>query len=237
MEGLIERLEPFAPPGTGAVRLGDAEAVEPAEDDDVAERLRGAVTALGRLERELSELRARLELSEARSDALEARILDVRSVERRIAAAVHGLRLVLAPGDEASAFVRWLESRGRGARANLVLAAAPIELGDLLRESLFTRAETTVLTSATLTTRRRFDFLRGRLGIAPDVLAEAETEVEVTEDIVLSPFDFQSQSLLAVPSDLPEAGPAAHGFDEATATVLEECAEISAGGVFALFTS
>ena len=237
VEGLVERLEPFAPPGAGAVRLGDAEAVEPAEDDDVAERLRGAVTALGRLERELSELRARLELSETLSEPLEGRILDLRSVERRIAASVHGLRLVLAPGDEASAFVRWLESRGRGPRANLVLAAAPIELGELLRESLFTRAETTVLTSATLTTRRRFDFLRDRLGIGPDALAQAEEEVEITEHIVLSPFDFRSQALLAVPTDLPEAGPGAHGFDEATAVVLEEFAAITDGGGFALLTS
>jgi ATP-dependent DNA helicase DinG len=241
VEGLVEHLEPWVPPGEGPVRLGPEGAGEPAEQDTVRERLRGSVSALGALEREVSELRARLELSEALSETLEGRILDLRAVERRLAAAVHGLRLVLAPGEEASAFVRWLESRGRGKRTNLVLAAAPIELGTLLRDSLFTRAETTVLTSATLTTRQSFDFLRSRLGIAADVLAEVEAEVEVNEGIVQSPFDFSEQALLAIPTDLPSASPGAegvpHGLDGATAGVLTDFAAITDGGLFALFTS
>ena len=237
----MERLEPFAPEGEGAVRLGEQGAGEPAENEAVGERLRGSISALGSLEREVAELRSRLELSEALSEALEGRILDLRSVERRLAASVHGLRLVLAPGEEGAAFVRWLESRGRGRRANLVMAAAPIELGELLRESLFTRAETVVLTSATLTTRKRFDFLRGRLGIGRDVLELSDEEVEVTEDIVMSPFDFTDQAMLVIPTDLPaprqggpEAGP---GFDDATTDVLAAFAQITNGGLFALFTS
>jgi ATP-dependent DNA helicase DinG len=133
------------------------------------------------------------------------------------------------------------------------MAAAPIELGELLRDSLFTRAETAVMTSATLTTRKRFDFLRGRLGISRDELEKAEVDVEVREDIMLSPFDFESQSLLAIPTDLPSAsapggscqapGPGGHGgggyvgFDGATAQVLTDFAHITDGGLFALFTS
>ena len=238
IEGLVERLEPFAPPGEGAIRLGEAGAGEPAADETVGERLRGSLSALGHLEREVAELRARLELSESLSESLEGRILDLRSVERRLAASVHGLRLVLAPGEDAAAFVRWLESRGRGRRVNLVLAAAPIELGELLRDSLFTRVETAVLTSATLTTRKRFDFLRGRLGIARDELERLDAEVEVKEDILLSPFDFAEQALLAIPTDLPSPGPGEPGgFDAATAAVLGDFAEITGGGLFALFTS
>ncbi|KPJ74669.1 MAG: hypothetical protein AMS19_15080 [Gemmatimonas sp. SG8_23] len=237
VEGLVERLEPFAPPGEGPVRLGEAGAGEPADDVEVSERLRGSIGALGKLERELAELRARLELSETLAEALEGRILDLRSVERRIAASVHGLRLVLAPGEDEAAFVRWLEARGRGRRANLVMAAAPIELGGLLRDSLFSRAETSVLTSATLTTRRSFGFLRGRLGIAQEELDASDGELEVTEDIVPSPFDFRDQSLLVVPTDLPEAGQGGGAFDEATANVLSDFTNITDGGIFALFTS
>ena len=237
VEGLVERLEPLAPPGEGAIRLGEQGRGEPATSEDVGERLRATLATLGRLERELGELRARLDLSEALADALEGRVLDLRSVERRVGSIVHGLRLVLAPGEDAGAFVRWMESRGRSSRANLVLAAAPIEIGATLRDSLFTRAETTVLTSATLTTRRRFDFLRSRLGIGAEDLAEVDAEVEVEEGIVLSPFDFESQSLLAIPTDLPPAGPGQHGFDEATVDVVASFADITDGGIFALFTS
>lgn len=237
IEGFVERLEPFAPPGEGAVRLGPAGRGEPADDEDVAERLRATLATLGKLERELSELRARLELSEELAERLEGRILDLRSVERRLASAAHGLRLVLAPGEDADAFVRWMESRGRGRRVNLVLAAAPIELGQLLRESLFTRVETTVLTSATLTTRRGFDFLRGRMGITTPELREAEEEVEVEERIVQSPFDFQDQAMLAVPTDLPSAAGRDPAIHQATVDVLSRFAELTDGGLFALFTS
>jgi ATP-dependent DNA helicase DinG len=237
IEGLVERLEPSVAPGGSASRLGPSGIGEPAAAADVAETLAGALAALGDLEREVAELRARLELVEEVADRLEGRILDLRSIERRLAAAAHGLRLVLAPGDDASAYVRWLESKGPGQRANLVLGAAPIELGELLRESLFGQVETAVLTSATLSTRGRFDFLRGRLGLAPEALDSDDDPLEVSERIIMSPFDFSTQTLLCVPTDLPPAERGDAEFQAATARVVRELSEASGGGLFVLFTS
>jgi len=237
VEGLLERLEPMAPAGKGPVRLGEGGMGEPGDDPAVTERLSGTLAAFGALGRELAELRARLELTEELADKLEGRLLDLRSIERRLAAATHGLRLVLAPGDDAPHFVRWLESRGRGKRANLVLAAAPIELGVLLRDSLFSKADTTVLTSATLTTRERFDFLRGRLGITREELEIDEVTVTVDERVVASPFDFAEQSLLCIPTDLPAANGTDPAFNDATSEVVETFASITDGGLFSLFTS
>ena len=237
VDGLLERLEPLAPPGEGPVRLGEGGVLEPAADQDISEQLKGVLGSLGQLERELRELRVRLELVEEWMEVLEGRLLDLRSVERRLSATVQGLRLVLAPGEDAGAFVRWLESRGTGRSANLVLAAAPIELGGVLRESLFTQAETTILTSATLTTRRSFGFLRGRLGIDAAVLTGSDKELEVDEHIMLSPFDFEKQALVVIPTDLPSASGADSGFGEATLDVLGTLAGITDGGLFALFTS
>ena len=237
IEGLVERLEPSAAPGASAARLGPSGIGEPAASTDVAETLTTTLTALGELEREVSELRARLELVEELADRLEGRLLDLRSIERRLAAAAHALRLVLAPGEEGAAYVRWLESKGIGARGNLVLGAAPIELGALLRESLFTQVDTAVLTSATLSTRGRFDFVRGRLGLEPDARYDDDEPLEVSERIVLSPFEFAAQTLLCVPTDLPPAEGGDASFQAATARVLADLVEASGGGVFALFTS
>ena len=237
VEGFVERLEPHVPEGEGAVRLGPSGVGEPVDHEDVAERLTGTVAALGSLEREVAELRARLEISEELAEQLEGRILDLRSIERRLAASVHGIRLVLAPDEDEAAFVRWLETRGRGKRSNLVLAAAPIEVGALLRDSLFTRVETSVLTSATLTTRSRFDFLRGRLGIAEKEGSEDDDGVEVTERIVMSSFDFRTQTMLAVPTDLPAPEQGDDAFHRATAEVVSGFADISDGGLFVLFTA
>jgi ATP-dependent DNA helicase DinG len=237
MEGLVERIEPLAPPQEGAVRLGPSGIGEPAAGTEVQEALAGTLAAFGTLERELAELRARLEIVEDLAERLEGRILDLRSIERRLAAAAHGLKLVLAPGDESAAYVRWLDSRGRGRQANLVLGAAPIALGEMLRESLFERAESTVLTSATLSTRKRFDFLRSRLGLDAAPPEDGDEKLEVTERIIMSPFDFASNTLLCVPTDLPAAEGGDAGFQQATAMVVEELAGMSGGGIFVLFTS
>ena len=237
VEGLVEAIESFIPPGGGSVRLGPSGIGEPAQRDDVRERLAGTLASLGALEREVAELRARIELDEEISEALEGRVLDLRSVERRLAASTHGLRLVLAPGDEADTYVRWLETRSRGKRANVVMAAAPIDLGGLLLDALFTKAETTILTSATLSTRKSFDFLRARLGLDAQHLNRTDNPPEIIERILVSPFDFQRQVIFCVPTDLAGAEGGAQAFQVATADVTRELAAMSDGGLFALFTS
>ena len=237
VEGFVETMEFFLPPGESTVRLGPSGIGEPADREDVAEGLAETVSSLGALERELAELRSRIDVHDDLSDALQGRVLDLRSVERRIAASTHGLRLVLAPDEESENFVRWLEARGHGKRTNLVLAAAPVDLGDLLVDGLFTRAKTTVLTSATLTTRKSFNFLRGRLGLDTKRLEMTENMPEVSEHILLSPFEFSEQTLLLVPTDLPEPPGGASDFQSATAEVVFQFAEMSDGGLFVLFTA
>lgn len=233
----VERILPKGP--ADALRIGEGEGTipEPAEHPEVSERFRSVTGALQALARELMDLRRRIEGDEGLSDALEGRLLDLRASERRVGASEVALRLVLAPGDEAERLVRWLERRGKGRRTNLAFAAAPIELGPVLRENLFSRVETTVLTSATLATRKRFDFLRGRLGLDDGGLAELEQPLEVEERIVRSPFDFQAQSVLLVPTDLPDPRVDPSGLDRATARVIRELAGTTDGGLFALFTS
>ncbi|HET9948570.1 MAG TPA: helicase C-terminal domain-containing protein, partial [Longimicrobiales bacterium] len=243
LEALVNCLEPRVAEGEGAVRLGPSGIGEPVAEPEVAEALAATLASMADLEREAAELRARLELSDEVEQKLEGRILDLRSIERRLAASAQALRLVLSPGDEAEAYVRWMEARGRGRRRNLLLAAAPVELGGVLRESLFGRVDSAVLTSATLSTRRRFDFLRSRLGLAPaapDVLDGPEQDdepLEVSERIIDSPFDFSTQALLCVPTDLPAAERAGAEALRAAAEVIGDVTALAGGGVFALFTS
>ncbi|MDX1568521.1 MAG: helicase C-terminal domain-containing protein, partial [Longimicrobiales bacterium] len=177
---------------------------------------------------------------ESWAEALEGRLLDLQSVQRRLAGAVHALRLVLLPDDDTRrGYVRWLERRrsGRRGKGNPVLAAAPVELGPLLAEGLFEPADTAILSSATLTTTEGFDFFRGRLGLSEQFLAEEGEPFPVTEAVVPSPFDFARQTLFGVPTDLADAGSDRSSLDDATAGVVAELADITDGGVFVLFTS
>lgn len=225
------------------VRLGEGGKGEPADDPAVKDAMDGLLATLTRLERELAELRERVEADDARAERLEARLLDLKAAERRLAATAHAVRLVLAPGpDDRDAWVRWMETRssgpGRRRGSNLALAAAPLDLGAVLRESLFARNDSVVLSSATLATRGSFGFIRGRLGIDAGGLALMERPPVLVEEIVPSPFDFATQTLLVVPTDLPAAdGADFEGLQHQTARVIQATAATTGGGLFALFTS
>lgn len=116
--------------------------------------------------------------------------------------------------------VRWIE----GESPHLQLMIAELDIAPRLTSSLFSRFSTVVLCSATLSTHKKFDFIRSRLGIPPSL-----------ESIYSSPFNFANQALLAVPIDLPD--PSMSRFVQEAARSIFEVTEISGGGVFALFTS
>ena len=236
----LDVLEPLLPSdGMGAVRIGTAELPEPASRPDVREHLDGLVSAFRRLGKEVREVRERLEDHDTLAEGLEGRLLDLRSGEHRLADSAHTLHTVLDSDVEEERFVRWLEWRGkaRGKNRNLVIASAPIEVGDLLREHLFERVETVALCSATLATKESFDFLRSRIGLKEDDLLESDVKLEITERIIRSPFDFKDQTLLVVPTDLPDVNEPGGVFEEATAEVVRDACSISGGGTFVLFTS
>ncbi|MFZ0426712.1 MAG: ATP-dependent DNA helicase [Acidobacteriota bacterium] len=85
--------------------------------------------------------------------------------------------------------VYWFERSGRGVYLHLT----PIRVAPLLREHLFGRTDTTVLTSATLTVDDNFEYVRERVGI-PDP----------RELVVPGEFDYERQAVLFVPRDAPE---------------------------------
>ncbi len=87
--------------------------------------------------------------------------------------------------------VFWIERRGGRDRSNVFLQATPIDVGPILKSSVFDKLECAVLTSATLAVGGNFDYMRGRLGL------------QHTRELVLpSHFDYENQALFYVPPDL-----------------------------------
>lgn len=236
----LDVLEPLLPSDAqGAVRLGTAEMPEPVSHPAVRERLDGLVSTFRTLSRELRDVRERLEDHDTLGEGLEGRLLDLRSGEGRLVDTAHTLQTVLDGDAEEVRYVRWLEWRGksRGKNRNLVIASAPIEVGDLLREHLFEKVETAALCSATLATKDSFAFLRSRIGLLDDTSIEYDVNLEINESIINSPFEFDRQTILVVPTDLPDVNDPSGRFDEATAEVVRDTCSISGGGTFVLFTS
>jgi ATP-dependent DNA helicase DinG len=109
-------------------------------------------------------------------------------------------------------------------RQNVFLQATPIDVGPILRECLWSKLESAVLTSATLAVGGGFEYIRKRLGF------------EHARELVLpSHFDYQNQALFYVPSDLPDTR--APQFAAKAAECIRNILEITRGRAFALFTS
>ena len=118
--------------------------------------------------------------------------------------------------------IQWLDY----VRRNLTLHSTPLAVGPILAEKLFASKESVILTSATLATDSRFDFLRERVGF-PEGCDEL---------LVDSPFNYQRNTLLLVPDDLPDPRRAADHATGAAEVILNMARELD-GHLLALFTS
>jgi len=137
------------------------------------------------------------------------------------------LSFILEAKDRNTVF--WIERRGGLGRARsgariVSLQATPIDVSQLLRQTLFENLDTAVLTSATLAVSNGFDYIQRRLGLD-----------HARSLIVPSHFDYSRQALLYVPPDLPD--PRSDQFAARSAQVMRRILEITQGRAFCLFTS
>lgn len=125
-------------------------------------------------------------------------------------------------------------------RGSLTCVVAPIDVGAFLRP-LLQKYKAVVLTSATLTTADDFSYTLREWGL--DHGAE-ECGGRLTTLSVESPFDYQQNCLLAVPTDLPD--PKRHerastpdwlAYEEAACDFLRAMLDITKGRTLILFTS
>ena len=105
-----------------------------------------------------------------------------------------------------------------------VLSAAPLNVGPILEEKLFSQKSSVVLTSATLSVGGTTKYLAGRVG-----LSEGE------ELLLGSPFDYEKAALVLTCPDMPD--PREPSYPQALQDAVLRVARASKGGVLALFTS
>ncbi|MBE0585136.1 MAG: ATP-dependent DNA helicase, partial [Desulfofustis sp.] len=126
------------------------------------------------------------------------------------------------PGGRSTSHVYWYERRER----SITLSATPVHVADDLQQTLYATVPNCLLTSATLTTGNRFDYLSRRLGL-PESVATLQLK---------SPFPYQEQALIYIPdNNFPE--PAQAGYEAALAQKILELLTITKGRALVLFTS
>lgn len=124
--------------------------------------------------------------------------------------------------------VYWVESTmNRYRRRNVLLGASPLDIGPVMREWLFGKTKTCVLTSATLATGRgSFDFFQNRIGLTD------------TDKIMLgSPFDYQRQAKLVVVSNITSPIDHRDTHERQCIDAIRKYVTLTDGHAFVLFTS
>jgi ATP-dependent DNA helicase DinG len=174
----------------------------------------------------LKELASRLALLKKKAKA-EADAFEIASYLERARALAGELETILE--QKAADSVYWMElhesERYRRERPRVELRSAPIEVGPILRDQLFSREISIIMTSATLAAARRdFSHVTQRLGC------------EAAETLQLgSPFDYARQMELFIERRMPD--PQSPEFLDALCPRILEHVVATDGGAFVLFTS
>jgi ATP-dependent DNA helicase DinG len=143
---------------------------------------------------------------------------EMEAIQRRLEQLRFDLDFIVLGEEET--FVYWCERRGRG----IFLQATPIDASGILNDRLFSKVETVVLTSATLTSAGSFGFIKNRLGI--DEASELNAE---------SNYDYKRQALLYLPPKMPD--PRDGAFAQAAGEEIIKILNASRGRAFVLCTS
>lgn len=123
--------------------------------------------------------------------------------------------------------VYWVERARSRNRERIQLMAAPIHIGPLLQNHLYSQLDTVVMTSATLATAGgSFEYFQARTG-----LAEAETLC------LGSPFDYAQQAQLILLEGMPDPGTDSIGYERRVFALIPRYVARTNGRAFVLFTS
>jgi Rad3-related DNA helicase len=192
---------------------------------DASQRLRETVRLLGVRIEELAEM------LDARKDEAPGELADdLRAQVARLREACEAAEFVLS--QENDDHVYWLERVTREGRSFHSIHAAPLRIGQRMREFFFNAKRCVVLTSATLQADGSFDYVLERLG------ADTLPPGQVRCMSVGSPFDYARQSLVGVPTFLPDPGGRRDKtFDDELSSFLEDLLRCTRGRALVLFTS
>jgi ATP-dependent DNA helicase DinG len=130
--------------------------------------------------------------------------------------------LALISKQEAKDMVYWIERSAR----TITLNAAPTDVSSILYERLFSRINTVILTSATLSSNGNFDFIKKRLGLS---------EHKVDFLIAPSSFNYEKQAIVYLPSGMPD--PRSSLYFKRAAEEIVKLLNITNGRAFVLCTS
>ncbi|WP_181348294.1 ATP-dependent DNA helicase DinG [Thalassobacillus sp. CUG 92003] len=124
--------------------------------------------------------------------------------------------------------VKWFEIEANGAENAVFLYSEPLDISIIMKEQLFDKKESVILTSATLTMKQSFQYIRRQLGMHDQAINEFKYP---------SPYPMDQQVNVMVPTDFPDIKDNQEEFIHATCEAIYSLAHITEGRMLVLFTS
>ena len=120
-------------------------------------------------------------------------------------------------------FIYWVEVNNK--KSNTKLVATPLNIDGELSENLYSNLKQLIFTSATIAVENNFDYFKKSIGL----------EEETYDKIIASPFDYDRQMKVYIPSGLPD--PNDRNFLDEIEPLLKKMILKTKGRTFVLFTS
>lgn len=133
-------------------------------------------------------------------------------------------------------YVYWLEAGQFNKSKSLQLVCVPIDVSPMLQQHFFDVKDSIIMTSATLSVGKSFDYTCEQLGLEMD---SKEEEPKLKTVQLPSPFNYRQQALVAIPRDFPSirGNAGEKQFLEHLTQSLAEVALETKGRMLVLFTS
>ncbi|MHC4884989.1 MAG: helicase C-terminal domain-containing protein, partial [Planctomycetota bacterium] len=159
-----------------------------------------------------------------------------RDFQRELEAVVQWVREIISDiefvlaGSEVN-YVYWVE-QAHAKQGGAIAMAAPLSIAEIMHDQVYARKASVIFSSATLSVRGTFDFLQGRLGI------DRIDRDRLRTLCAPSPFDYDEQCMVLVPTFLPEPGGGnTEKYEKELSALMEQVFRRSNGRGMVLFTS
>ena len=157
--------------------------------------------------------------------------LDLMSASQRLSTLASGLdQWILQKMDDSVYWLEQQQTRLMQTRSNtrVMMRSSPLDIGTHLRNHLFRKVKSVIMTSATLATgnKKGFEFYQQRIG------ASGAKSLQVG-----SPFNYPKLAELHLVTDLPDPSIDKYKYEQSILPVLKHFIGQSDGHAFVLFTS
>ncbi|AET61364.1 dnaq family exonuclease/ding family helicase [Paenibacillus terrae HPL-003] len=174
-----------------------------------------------------------LDVKEEHDDyAADSLITDITGLLKDLAGIRESLRFFMRMDDETTVY--WLEASGQFRSKSLQFYAVPVDVSRQLKEMFFDKKRSIILTSATLSVDKSFQYMTDQLG-----LQEAADQGRLMTTQLPSPFNYRDQVLLVIPRDFPSVKGSVgdEHFVDMLVSSLGATAQATRGRMLVLFTS